>query len=348
MVSLDRKLCTAPLMQHTDRHFRFLLRLISRHVLLYTEMVTTGALLHGKRDRLLEFHADEHPLALQLGGSDPRALAECARIAEEWGYDEINLNVGCPSDRVQSGRFGACLMAEPDLVADCIAAMRAATQLPVTVKTRIGINDCDAYENLCRFIEPVHAAGCGVFIIHARKAWLQGLSPKENRSKPPLNYGRVYRLKRDFPQLTVVINGGIETLPAAQSHLQHVDGAMIGRAVCQNPFLLAKADCLLYGSSTDTADRFDVMKRYCDYARTQLDRGVCLHKMTRHLLGLFQGQPGARAFRRMLCEQGRHADAGIEVLTNAARQITLNKASAHKQNPLAERVKRSVYSAASH
>lgn len=319
--TLNHRLSVAPMMQHTDRHCRYLLRLISKHTLLYTEMVTTGAILHGDRARFLDFDASEHPLALQLGGSDPQALAECARIAEDWGYDEVNLNIGCPSDRVQSGRFGACLMAEPQLVADCIAAMRATSDLPVTVKTRIGIDDRDSYEDLLAFIEPVQAAGCSTFIVHARKAWLKGLSPRENRSKPPLLYDRVYQLKRDFPGLTIVINGGIESLESVRQHLEHVDGAMIGRAAYQDPYLLAGADRVIFGASSDTPDRHVIVERFRDYVQREIVAGTRMHRMTRHLLGLFQGQPGARAFRRVLCEQGQRQDAGIEVLEAAVAQV---------------------------
>jgi len=318
---IDRRLSVAPMMQHTDRHCRYLLRLISKHILLYTEMVTTGAILHGDRARFLDFDASEHPLALQLGGSDPQALAQCARIAEDWGYDEVNLNIGCPSDHVQSGRFGACLMAEPQLVADCIAAMRAASDLPVTVKTRIGIDDRDRYEDLLTFIEPVQAAGCSTFIVHARKAWLKGLSPRENRSKPPLLYDRVYQLKRDFPGLAIVINGGIESLESARQHLTHVDGAMIGRTAYQDPYLLAGADRVIFGALSDTLDRHVIVERFRDYVQRELAAGTRMHRMTRHLLGLFQGQPGARAFRRVLCEQGQRQDASIEVLEAAVAQV---------------------------
>ncbi|MCS3902513.1 tRNA-dihydrouridine synthase A [Methylohalomonas lacus] len=319
--TLNRKIAVAPMMQHTDRHCRYLLRLISRHTLLYTEMVTSGALLHGDRARFLNFDAAEHPLALQLGGSEPQELAECAAIAEDWGYDEVNLNIGCPSDRVQSGRFGACLMAEPQRVADCVAAMRARTRLPVTVKTRIGIDDRDRYQDLLDFIEPVRAAGCSVFIVHARKAWLQGLSPKENRSKPPLHYDRVHQLKREFPDLTIVINGGIETLAAAQAQLEHVDGVMIGRAAYNNPYILAAADRLIDDDAAAEPNRRTIVEQFRDYADRHLAQGVRLHQMTRHLMGLFQGQPGARAFRRVLSEQGQRPGAGIEVIETAIRQV---------------------------
>ena len=318
---IDRRLSVAPMMQHTDRHCRYLLRLISRHTLLYTEMVTTGAILHGDRNRFLDFDTSEHPLALQLGGSNPSELAQCARIAEDWGYDEVNLNIGCPSDRVQAGRFGACLMAEPGLVADCVAAMRSACELPVTVKTRIGIDDRDSYDDLLAFIEPVQAAGCSVFIVHARKAWLKGLSPRENRSKPPLHYERVHQLKRDFPSLTIVINGGIESLQEAGTQLAHVDGVMIGRAAYQNPYLLADADRLIFNTAAEIPDRHTIVKMFRDYVQREIAAGTRLHQMTRHLMGLYQGQAGARAFRRILCEQGQRHDAGIEVLEAAVSQI---------------------------
>jgi len=319
--SIDRRLSVAPMMQHTDRHCRYLLRLLSKRTLLYTEMVTSGALLHGDRERFLAHDKAEHPLALQLGGSDADQLAECARIAQDWGYDEVNLNVGCPSDRVQSGRFGACLMAEPALVSDCVAAMRSSCDLPVTVKTRIGIDNRDRYEDLLRFIETVHAAGCEIFIVHARKAWLQGLSPKENRSKPPLHYERVHRLKQDFPQLTVIINGGIDSLEQAERQLHHVDGVMIGRAAYHDPYLLADADRDIFGASVSRPNRHEIVERFRSYMQREIDKGTRLHQMTRHLLGLYQGQPGARAFRRILCKQAQHPNAGVEVLEDAVAQI---------------------------
>lgn len=318
---LDRRLSVAPMMSHTDRHYRYLLRLISRHTLLYTEMVTTGALLHGDRARLLDYDPAEHPLALQLGGSDPDELSQCATIAQDWDYDEVNLNIGCPSDRVQSGRFGACLMAEPQLVADCVAAIRAVCTIPVTVKTRIGIDDRDRYGDLQAFIEPVRAAGCDTFIIHARKAWLNGLSPKENRTKPPLHYNRVHRLKRDYPDLTIIINGGIESIDEARSQLQHIDGVMIGRAAYNKPYMLAQAERLIFGDPLDTPDRHDVADRFRDYVAKQLQSGARLHDMTRHLMGLYQGQAGARAFRRVLSEQGQRGNAGVEVLDNALTHV---------------------------
>ena len=284
----------------TDRHFRYFIRRITRHTLLYTEMVTTGALLHGDRERFLAYHDDEHPLALQLGGSDPHLLAACARLGAEHGYDEINLNVGCPSDRVQHGRFGACLMAEPSLVADCVKAMRDVVDVPVTVKHRIGIDDIDSYDALCEFVGTIAAAGCDAVIVHARKAWLSGLSPKENRVIPPLRYDIVHRLKRDFPSLPVVINGGIESLDAAQEQLGHVDGAMIGRAAYHDPWMLAEADHRIFGAPGRKLSRPDIAEAMQPYLHDQAARGVPPARITRHMLGLYRGTPGARTWRQRL------------------------------------------------
>lgn len=321
ITSQQHRLCIAPMMDWTDRHDRFFLRQITRHAFLYTEMVTTGALIHGDRERFLGFDAQEHPLALQLGGSDPKALAQCAKLAQQWGYDEVNLNVGCPSDRVQAARFGACLMAEPELVADCISAMRAACEIPVTVKTRIGIDDHDSYEFVHTFISKVANAGCSLFIVHARKAWLSGLSPKQNREIPPLNYATVYRLKQDFPQLQFILNGGIQTLDQASRELALVDGVMLGRAAYQNPYLLAHADQTLYGSMKAAPSRPDIILAMLPYMRRQLEGGVPLKCMTRHMLGLFQGEPGARRWRRVLSEQAPRQDAGLDVLHAALEQV---------------------------
>ena len=317
----DRRLSVAPMMNHTDRHFRTLLRLISRHVMLYTDMITTGALLHGPAERRLAHGAAEHPLGLQLGGSDPVALAHCAQLAEAAGFNEVNLNVGCPSDRVQEARFGACLMAKPILVAECIAAMTGAVMIPVTVKTRIGIDDRDRYEDLAGFIATVHTAGCRTFVIHARKAWLQGLSPRENRHLPPLQYTMVYRLKRDFPHLEIILNGGVASLDEAAAHLQHVDGLMIGRAACSNPYLLQDADRRLYGDATPPRRRQDVLRQYVDYAAEQVAAGVSVHHVVRHTTGLFQGLPGARAFRRHLAEQSCRSGAGVSCLHDAMELV---------------------------
>ncbi|WP_409420846.1 tRNA dihydrouridine(20/20a) synthase DusA [Pseudaeromonas sp. ZJS20] len=310
----------APMLDWTDRHCRYFHRLMSRQALLYTEMVTTGAILQGKGD-YLGYDAAEHPLALQLGGSDPQALAACAKLAEARGYDEVNLNVGCPSDRVQNGRFGACLMGEAELVARCVAAMRAVVSIPVTVKTRIGIDDQDSYEFLCQFIETVAAAGCESFIVHARKAWLSGLSPKENREIPPLDYPRVYRLKQDFPQLTLAINGGISSLAQAQAHLQHLDGVMLGREAYQNPYLLAQVDRTLFGSTAPILSRHQVVEAMVPYIEAELVKGNQLAHVTRHMLGLYQGIPGARAWRRYLSEHACRRGAGIEVLLAARAQV---------------------------
>lgn len=318
---LNHRISVAPMMDWTDRHCRYFLRLISQHALLYTEMVTTGAILNGNRDYLLAYHPDEHPLALQLGGSDPQALAQCAKIAEEYGYDEVNLNIGCPSDRVQNGRFGACLMAEPNLVAACVAAMRAVVSIPVTVKTRIGIDDLDSYEHLTHFIQTVAHSGCDTFIIHARKAWLKGLSPKENREIPPLCYDVVYQVKQDFPNLTIVLNGGVTDLEQTKQHLEKVDGVMIGRAAYHHPYLLMPVDKLFYGSGTEVASPQTIIEQFLPYVEQQLSQGTALSHMTRHILGLFQGVPGARAWRRHLSEQAPRKGAGIEVIEQALRFV---------------------------
>ena len=318
---LDRLIAVAPMLDWTDRHYRYFIRLLSRHTLLYTEMVTTGAILRGDRQRLLAHDPTEHPLALQLGGSDPAELARCARIAADWGYDEINLNVGCPSDRVQSGRFGACLMAEPDLVAACVAAMRAATDLPVTVKTRIGIDERDSYQELADFVRRVAAGGCTVFIVHARKAWLSGLSPKENREIPPLRYEVVHRLKRDFPELTIVLNGGLTTLEQVTEQLRQVDGVMIGRAAYENPYLLAEVDRRFFGSSASPPNRHQVVRALLPYLEERLRAGTPLQCMTRPILGLFQGIPGARAWRRVLSERAWRHGAGVEVVEAALERV---------------------------
>ena len=300
----------------TDRHCRYFHRQLTTNTLLYTEMVTTGALLFGKGD-FLQFSEAEHPVALQLGGSDPEALAKCAVQAAERGYDEVNLNVGCPSDRVQSGRFGACLMKEPNLVADCVKAMRDAVSLPVTVKHRIGIDDLDSYQFMTDFVGTVADAGCDVFIVHARKAWLKGLSPKENREIPPLDYERVYQLKRDFPHLTILINGGIETLDATLQHLKQVDGVMMGRSAYQNPYLLAEVDQRIYGEVENVAERYQIIEKMYPYIEQQIAQGAHLNHIVRHMLGLYQALLGARAWRRHLSENARGADKGIEVLQNA-------------------------------
>ena len=319
MKSDSHRFCVAPMMEWTDRHCRYFLRLLSRRTFLYTELVTADAVLYGDRKRVLGFHPAEHPVGLQLGGSDPRKLDEAARIGAGFGYDEINLNVGCPSDRVQSGRFGACLMAEPELVAECVAAMCAAVSVPVTVKCRIGIDDQNAEESLDRFVATVAEPGCRTFIVHARKAWLKGLSPKENRDVPPLDYGRVHRLKARRSELEILLNGGIESLVAAKAQLPHVDGVMLGRAAYADPYLLAEVDRTLFGSNEIPPSRLDVLDAFMRYVETELASGARLNQMTRHILGLFHGQPRARAFRRHLAENAHLDGADIEVLQVARR-----------------------------
>jgi len=311
----------APMLDWTDRHYRYFARLITQRALLYSEMITCGAILHGDRDYQLGYHPSEHPLVLQLGGSDPQQLAECAAIAEQYGYDEINLNVGCPSDRVQEGRFGACLMAEPERVAECISAMQNAVKIPVTVKSRIGLDEQDSYEFLQQFIETVKAGGCHTFIIHARKAWLQGLSPKENREVPPLDYTRVHQLKQQYPALNIIINGGITTLQQAQQQLQKVDGVMIGREAYHNPYLLAECDGLFYGDPHPIPSRHQVLENFLPYIETQLVQGVRLNHITRHILGLFQGVPGARAWRRYLSEHAHRSGASLDTIIEAAKRV---------------------------
>ena len=312
------------MMEWTDRHCRYFLRLISRRTFLYTEMVTAEAVLYGNRERVLGFSPEEHPVGLQLGGSDANKLAAAAKIGADYGYDEINLNIGCPSDRVQSGRFGACLMAEPDLVAECVAAMGEAASLPITVKCRIGIDDQDAEESLDKFVDGVAAVGARTFIVHARKAWLKGLSPKENRDVPPLDYGRVARLKARRPELEIVLNGGIESLASARAHLGEVDGLMLGRAAYADPYLLAEVDREMFGSDETPSTRLDVLDRFVPYVEAQLAQGARLNQMTRHILGLFHGQPHARAFRRHLAENAHLDGAGIDVLL-AARRIVADE-----------------------
>ncbi|RJL26904.1 tRNA dihydrouridine(20/20a) synthase DusA [Pectobacterium polaris] len=313
----------APMLDWTDRHCRYFLRQLTGQTLLYTEMVTTGAILHGKGD-YLAYSEEEHPLALQLGGSDPQALAQCAKLAEQRGYDEVNLNVGCPSDRVQNGRFGACLMGEAALVADCIKAMKDSTSIPITVKTRIGIDDQDSYEFLCDFIQTVAERGeCDTFIVHARKAWLSGLSPKENREIPPLDYPRVYQLKRDFPALTLAINGGVKTLEEAKTHLQHLDGVMMGREAYQNPGILAQVDRELFGIDTAMPDLAGVVRAMYPYIERELSGGASLGHITRHMLGMFQGIPGARQWRRYLSENAHKPGADAAVVERALTLVNL-------------------------
>ena len=316
MLNYDDKIVSvAPMMDWTDRHCRYFHRLLSPRARLYTEMVTSAALVRGKQLRLLEHSQQEHPVALQLGGSDPQELAQAARLGAEAGYDEINLNVGCPSDRVQSGRFGACLMREPELVGDCVRAMRDAVDVPVTVKCRIGVDDQDDYAGLQHFTETMLEAGVRELAVHARKAWLQGLSPKENREIPPLDYERVYRLKREFPQLVVVINGGITTVAQVQAHLTQLDGVMLGRAAYHDPYLLAQVEATLYGEPLPR--REDVLHHLRPYVEAELARGTALKHISRHLLGLYQGEPGARSFRRTISEGAHLPGAGWALIEQA-------------------------------
>ncbi|WP_428775234.1 tRNA dihydrouridine(20/20a) synthase DusA [Vibrio sp.] len=311
----------APMLDWTDRHCRYFHRLLSQQTLLYTEMVTTGAIIHGKGD-FLAYNQSEHPVALQLGGSNAKDLATCAKLAEERGYDEINLNVGCPSDRVQNGRFGACLMAEPELVAECVAAMQAEVAIPVTVKTRIGIDDQDSYQFLTDFVSTVsEQGGCEQFTIHARKAWLSGLSPKENREIPPLDYPRAYQLKQDFSHLSIAINGGVKTLQQSFEHLNHLDGVMVGREAYQNPYLLAEVDRQIFGLDTPVKKRSQIVEEMYPYIEQQLSQGAYLGHITRHMLGLFQNMPGARQWRRHISENAHKPGSGIEVVQAALAKI---------------------------
>ena len=314
---LSHRFCVAPMLDWTDQHCRYFHRLLSKNALLYTEMITTGALIHGNTKRFLQFNSEEHPVALQLGGSNPHDLAICTRMAEEWGYDEINLNVGCPSDRVQNGKFGACLMAEPQLVADCVAAMQVNAKIPVTVKSRIGIDERDSYEELTQFIDTVAQAGCKTFIVHARKAWLKGLSPKENREVPPLCYDVVLQLKKDFPELEIVINGGITTLEQSQELLEHVDGVMLGREVYQNPYLLAEVDGLLFEDNAEIKTREEIILELLPYIQKKLVSEVRLNSVVRHVLGLFYGEHGARLWRRYLSENACKSNENEQILLNA-------------------------------
>ena len=305
----------------TDRHCRYFHRLLTKQALLYTEMVTTGALLNGDVERHLRFNAFEQPVALQLGGSEPKEMAACTRIAEDYGYAEVNINVGCPSERVQKGAFGACLMAEPHLIADCVAAMQAAVNMPVTVKNRIGIDEQQERDSLFSFVETVAQAGCQTFIVHARKAWLKGLSPKENREIPPLNYALVYELKQAFPQLEIIINGGITTLEQCQHHLQFVDGVMVGREAYHNPWLLAQVDSQLYATPDSFNQRKAVIDAFIPYIEQQLSQGVTLAPMSKPILGLFQGIAGARYWRRYISENAFKPNADSKILLQAMQKI---------------------------
>lgn len=311
------------MMDRTDRHCRYFMRQISRRTLMYTEMVTSMAILNGDKLKLLGFDQTEHPLSLQIGGDNPQDLAKCAQIAEEFGYDEVNLNVGCPSNRVQSGNFGACLMLQPEHVAECIAAMVSATRIPVTIKHRIGVDDVDSYEDLRKFVLIVSQSGCQRFSIHARKAWLQGLSPKENREVPPLRYADVHRLKQEFPQLSIEINGGFTSLEQVKTQLQLVDAVMIGRAAYDNPYLLAFADSEIYGEITLPPTRHQIVTAMIPYIDAWVHNGGRLNSITRHMLQLFHGQPGSRIWRRVITEQSVLAGAGVEVLTRALAEMPI-------------------------
>ena len=320
-MNLDRRFCIAPMLDWTDRHCRYWLRLIFPNALLYSEMVTTPALIHGNQHKLLSFDPFEKPLALQLGGNESKEMAKCAMLAQKYDYDEVNINVGCPSDRVQSGLFGACLMAKPQVVADCVAAMRDAVDIPVTVKTRIGIDAMEGYTPLREFVSRIVEAGCQVIIVHARKAWLQGLSPKENREIPPLQYDYVYRLKQEFQQQQIIVNGGIQDSAAVREHIKYVDGTMIGRAAYLNPYALVGVNKSVFNNRATIPVRADVVEKYLPYINQQLAQGVFLKHMTRHMLGLFKGMPGAKQWRRYLSEHAVKVGAGSEVVIEALNQV---------------------------
>lgn len=319
--SLDRRFTIAPMMDWTDRHCRHFHRILTRHSVLYTEMVTTGAIIHGDRERFLDFNDSEHPVALQLGGSKTDELARCSKYAQDWNYDEVNLNVGCPSDRVQNNMIGACLMAHPELVADCIKSMQDACDIPVTIKHRIGINGRESYAELSDFVGKVADTGCKTFIVHARIAILEGLSPKQNRDVPPLQYDKVYQLKQDFPDLEIIINGGIKTLDECDTHLQHVDGIMMGREAYQNPGLLLDVDKRIYGDSRETPDMAESINLMLPYIEQHLQNDGKLNHISRHMLGLFQGYPGARKFRRYLSENAFKSEANTDTLLTALSMI---------------------------
>lgn len=322
--AVDHRFSIAPMLDWSDRHCRYFWRLLTKQALLYTEMVTTGALLHGDTQRFLRYNEEEHPLAIQLGGSDPTALAKCAKMAEDWGYDEVNLNCGCPSDRVQVGKIGAILMSEPNLVADCVAAMKANCSIPVTVKHRIGIDDQDDYPTMANFVRTVASAGCETFIVHARKAWLKGLSPKQNREIPPLRYDHVEQLKHDFPYLTIIINGGISTVEQCNNLLSTVDGVMIGREAYNNPWFLTQVDEHIYGCAPHAQNREQIIAQFADYCAREIAAGNRLHRMSRHVLGLYLGQYGARLFRRHITENANKPGASVHILQEAV-ELTVRK-----------------------
>ncbi len=320
--SNTHRFCIAPMLHCTDRHFRYLARLLSKKSFLYTEMITTGALIHGDRERWLPLHEGENPVALQLGGSNAAEMAKCAELASEYKFDEVNINVGCPSDRVQAGKFGACLMLEPEIVCNSIKAMQAVTQAEVTVKTRIGVDDQDSYEFLKKFVEKIAFAGCKTIMVHARKAHLSGLSPRQNRTVPPLHYEYVYQLKREFPELTFILNGGLKNKAEMVQHLQELDGVMVGREVYDNPYFLSDIDELIYGERPNTISRIEVLEQYMVYMQSELDKGLPLKILTQHIFGLFNGLPGARAWRRYLSENIYAKNAGVEVINAAVKSVT--------------------------
>ena len=321
-MSESHKFSVAPMLHCTDRHFRFLARILSKKCFLYTEMITTGALIYGNRERWLRLHDDENPVALQLGGSKPNEMAQCAELAEKYKFDEVNINVGCPSDRVQAGKFGAYLMLEPEIVSSCIKAMKAASDIEVTVKTRIGVDDQDNYEFLKHFVEKIAAADCKTFVIHARKAHLSGLSPRQNRSIPPLRYEYVYRLKQDFPELTIILNGGIKDTQEILAHLKELDGVMVGREAYDNPYFLSEIDEIIFKTSTKSISRFAVLDQYKLYMQSELDNGVPLKVLAQHVFGLFNGLPGARSWRRYLSEHIYSKDAGLDVINDAVKAVS--------------------------
>lgn len=314
---ISRRFCVAPMLDCTDRHERYLARLISKHTVLYTEMITTGALLFGDKARFLDFNETEHPVALQLGGSEPDAMTKSAEFAQQWGYDEVNINVGCPSDRVQSGRFGACLMQAPELVAENVKQMQAAVDIPVTIKCRIGVDDQDPHDALWALVEASANVGCKTFLVHARKAWLKGLSPKQNRDVPPLEYQLVYDLKKAFPELEIVINGGIDTIEACHEHLGHVDGVMMGREAYSNPYIMARVDAELYADKSTPLTRDEVLRAYMSYVEKHIGNGLRLNHMSRHVVGLFHGEPSSRLFRRHISQNAHIPGSGSEVLQEA-------------------------------
>lgn len=316
--NLNRAFCVAPMLDCTDKHERFLLRLISKHAVLYTEMITTGALIHGDKSRFLDFNESEHPVALQLGGSDPDDMTRSAELVQQWGYDEVNINVGCPSDRVQSGSFGACLMKAPEIVAQNVKQMQAAVDIPVTVKCRIGVDEQEPRDSLWALVEASAGAGCDVFVVHARKAWLKGLSPKANRDVPPLDYELVYQLKEAFPELEIIINGGIDTIEQCQTHLQYVDGVMVGREAYSNPYMMAPVDQTFYQDDTPSRSRDQVMRDYMDYIDMRLSEEGCrLNQLSRHVVGLFHGEPRSRLWRRHISQNAHLPGSDRQVLEDA-------------------------------